>query len=69
VATDRLLPRLLNRRQAEAPVWEFVDFDESADTDMLPRALFLKLLCLERKRAERSGRGFVLMLLDVAHLL
>jgi len=36
---------------------------------MLPQQLFLKLLCLERKRAERSGRHFVLMLLDPGNLL
>jgi lipopolysaccharide/colanic/teichoic acid biosynthesis glycosyltransferase len=36
---------------------------------MLPQQLFLKLLCLERKRAERSGRRFVLMLLEPGRLL
>src|SRR5712692_6937648 len=32
--------------------------------DLLPEALFLRALCLERKRAERSRKFFVLMLLD-----
>lgn len=36
---------------------------------MLPQELFMKLLCLERKRTERSGRRFVLMLLDAGSLL
>jgi lipopolysaccharide/colanic/teichoic acid biosynthesis glycosyltransferase len=36
---------------------------------MLPEELFIKQLGLERKRAERSGRRFVLMLLDAARLV
>lgn len=32
--------------------------------DVLPEKLFLRALCLERKRAERSRKLFVLMLLD-----
>jgi lipopolysaccharide/colanic/teichoic acid biosynthesis glycosyltransferase len=32
--------------------------------DLLPEPMFLRALCLERKRAERSRRLFVLMLLD-----
>lgn len=42
---------------------------ESSGLGMLPQDLFLKLLCLERKRTERSGRRFVLMLLDPGDLL
>ncbi len=42
---------------------------ESTGLGMLPQALFLKLLCLERKRTERSGRRFVLMLLDSGNLM
>ncbi len=69
MATQRALPRLVNRRRQSAPAeWEFVDFDDAPSTDLLPRSLFIKLLCLERKRAERSGRGFVLMLLDAPGL-
>jgi exopolysaccharide biosynthesis polyprenyl glycosylphosphotransferase len=33
---------------------------------ILPEDLFLGILCLERKRAERASRRFVLLLLDVA---
>jgi lipopolysaccharide/colanic/teichoic acid biosynthesis glycosyltransferase len=43
--------------------------EEYAGLGMLNQQLFLKLLCLERKRAERSGRRFVLMLLDPGKLL
>ena len=43
--------------------------EESIALGLLPQNLFLKLLCLERKRTERSGRRFVLMLLDTGNLL
>jgi lipopolysaccharide/colanic/teichoic acid biosynthesis glycosyltransferase len=36
---------------------------------MLSQELFLKLLGIERKRTERSGRRFVLMLLETGNLL
>ena len=42
---------------------------DSSGFGMLPQELFMKLLCLERKRTERSGRRFVLMLLDPGNLL
>jgi lipopolysaccharide/colanic/teichoic acid biosynthesis glycosyltransferase len=43
--------------------------EEPAGVGMLSQELFLKLLCLERKRTERSGRRFVLLLLDTGNLL
>ena len=43
--------------------------ENSSGFGMLPQELFMKLLCLERKRTERSGRRFVLMLLDPGSLL
>jgi lipopolysaccharide/colanic/teichoic acid biosynthesis glycosyltransferase len=43
--------------------------EDSSGFGMLPQELFMKLLCLERKRTERSGRRFVLMLLDPGSLL
>lgn len=43
--------------------------EKSSRLGMLPHELFMKLLCLERKRTERSGRRFVLMLLDPGSLL
>jgi lipopolysaccharide/colanic/teichoic acid biosynthesis glycosyltransferase len=42
--------------------------EEPAGFGMLPEELFMKLLCLERKRTERSGRRFVLMCLDTGNL-
>jgi lipopolysaccharide/colanic/teichoic acid biosynthesis glycosyltransferase len=44
-------------------------FDISWESEILPRQLFMKMLCLERKRSERSGRRFVLMLLDLGEIL
>jgi lipopolysaccharide/colanic/teichoic acid biosynthesis glycosyltransferase len=43
--------------------------DSTAGARIFSQELFLKLLCLERKRTERSGRRFVLMLLDPGALL
>jgi lipopolysaccharide/colanic/teichoic acid biosynthesis glycosyltransferase len=43
--------------------------EESIAFGIFPQGLFLKLLCLERRRTERSGRRFVLMLLDAGDLL
>jgi len=43
--------------------------EEYSSLGMLPQHLFIKLLCLERKRTERSGKRFVLMLLDPGNLL
>jgi exopolysaccharide biosynthesis polyprenyl glycosylphosphotransferase len=38
------------------------------DGRLLPEPMFLRALCLERKRAERSGQSFVLMLVDPGRL-
>ena len=43
--------------------------EASSGLGMLPGELFMRMLCLERKRTERSGRRFVLMLLDPGRLL
>lgn len=37
--------------------------DAPPHAGLFPQELFLQILCLERKRADRSGRPFVLMLL------
>src|SRR6187200_1282263 len=37
--------------------------------ELLDEQSFTKLLCLERKRTERSGRRFVLVLIDVTAVL
>ena len=41
----------------------------SSAAELLPSHIFLNLLCLERKRTERSGRRFVLMLLESVEVL
>ena len=41
----------------------------AASTGMLSQDLFLRFLCVERKRTERSGRRFVLLLVDPGQLL
>ena len=43
--------------------------DQSSGVGILSQELFTRMLCLERKRTERSGRRFVLMLLDPGKLL
>jgi lipopolysaccharide/colanic/teichoic acid biosynthesis glycosyltransferase len=43
--------------------------DTESETDLFPQGLFTKMLCLERNRAERSGRRLVLMLVDHQNLL
>jgi lipopolysaccharide/colanic/teichoic acid biosynthesis glycosyltransferase len=43
--------------------------DDSASLGMLPQGFFMRMLWLERKRTERSGRPFVLMLLESDRLL
>lgn len=40
-----------------------------SESELFDQKTFLRLLCLERKRTERSGRPFVLMLLEVGQLL
>lgn len=42
--------------------------EEASDLGMLSEDLFKRFLCLERKRTERSGRRFVLMLIDLGRL-
>jgi lipopolysaccharide/colanic/teichoic acid biosynthesis glycosyltransferase len=49
------------RRTAPRPGYHPSDLTQR----ILPQDLFLSMLCFERKRAERSGKKFFLMLLDV----
>ena len=44
-------------------------FSEDGNSPPFSEELFTKLLCLERKRAERSRKPFVLMLIDASRLL
>jgi hypothetical protein len=43
--------------------------EASSGLGMLPGDLFMRMLCVERKRTERSGRRFVLLLLDAGRLM
>lgn len=44
-------------------------FPSRTEPGFAPEKLFIRMLCLERKRAERSKRQFLLMLLDAEELL
>jgi exopolysaccharide biosynthesis polyprenyl glycosylphosphotransferase len=41
---------------------------DDGERELLPEEMFLRMLCLERKRAERSGRTFLLVLLEAEKL-
>jgi hypothetical protein len=60
-----LKPATIFRPAAKVPF----SFDTSWESEILPRRLFKKMLCLERMRAERSERRFVLMILEPGGLL
>ena len=47
----------------------FITGDADTRTELFPRAFFMRMLCLERDRAERSGRRMVLMLVECPGLL
>lgn len=65
-----MLNNMLGLKVNRRPESQFsVIRDDSSGFGMLPQELFMKMLCLERKRTERSGRRFVLMLLDPGTLL
>jgi lipopolysaccharide/colanic/teichoic acid biosynthesis glycosyltransferase len=48
---------------------EFFAADAETGAEIFPREVFIKMLCLERNRAERSGRRLVLMLVESQSLL
>jgi lipopolysaccharide/colanic/teichoic acid biosynthesis glycosyltransferase len=59
------LPDLLNsRKTSKSAAHGFFAVDAVTGADVLPRWLFMKMLCLERNRAERAGRRLVLMLVE-----
>jgi lipopolysaccharide/colanic/teichoic acid biosynthesis glycosyltransferase len=63
---------LMKRRKTDhsAPLTEYVaPGNRPWDAQILDQDLFLRMLYLERKRTERSGRRFVLMLLEAGRLL
>src|SRR2546428_6266006 len=64
-----MAPVLLNRKHMKAPWVSLANrsLENGSLTELhglLPEPMFLRALCLERKRAERSRKFFVLMLLD-----
>src|ERR1700733_7375845 len=64
------LPSLLSSRKTDRWVRHgLFAVDAGTETDLFPRPLFMKMLCLERNRAERSGRRLVLMLVESPSLL
>src|ERR1700683_4808526 len=68
--SESVLNKMLGLRVNPRPEKQLsVMREEPAGVGMLPQEIFLKLLCLERKRTERSGRRFVLLLLDTGNLL
>jgi len=48
---------------------EFFAVDAEPGADLFPREVFMKMLCVERNRAERSRRRLVLMLIESQNLL
>jgi lipopolysaccharide/colanic/teichoic acid biosynthesis glycosyltransferase len=64
------LPNLLTSEKTDNRVRHgLFAVDADAAVDLFPRSLFMKMLCLERNRAERSGRRLVLMLVESGSLL
>lgn len=64
------MPDLLSSRKTDESVGrEFFAVDAESRADLFPREVFMKMLCLERNRAERSGRRLVLMLVESQNLL
>ncbi len=59
----------LAKAQIPTPIDHAVSRDGPLDSAILDQEPFVKMLCLERKRTQRSGRRFVLMLLEAGSLL
>jgi lipopolysaccharide/colanic/teichoic acid biosynthesis glycosyltransferase len=60
---------LTSRRTANWMPPEVVAAGAATTADLFPQRLFLKMLCMERSRAERSDRRLVLMLAESPNLL
>jgi len=58
-----------NIARTKTPIDKIVCLDATSEADVHDEPTFLKMLYLERKRAERSSRRFVLMLLESSSLL
>ena len=57
------------RAQSATLIDNAVSRDGALEAAILDQEPFVRMLCLERKRTERSGRRFVLMLLEAGSLL
>src|SRR6185503_11086575 len=64
------LPNLLHLKMPLGSATSSIRATEiESSEDFLPSSLFTAMLCIERKRAERSGRRLVVMLLDSRNFL
>jgi len=64
-STARIQGKLLpTHRRADRPTYRAALNPSDVMQRILPEDLFIGILCLERKRAERATRSFVLLLLD-----
>lgn len=57
------------KKDSDTTLESFVMQDDILGTEIFDEKSFLRTLCLERKRTERSSRRFVLMLLEAGNLL
>ena len=60
---------LRSKSLGSAAANEILGPDHRSESIVLPQALFLQMLTLERKRTERSRRGFILMLIEMPRFL
>jgi lipopolysaccharide/colanic/teichoic acid biosynthesis glycosyltransferase len=60
---------LRQKENSESAMEDAIASEEAVDPGFLAQPAFMRMLCLERKRTERSRRRFVLMLLDAGSLL
>ena len=54
-------------RSVITPQHPIARVEAGKDSSILPEEYFHRTVCLERKRAERSGKPFLLMLLDIGN--
>lgn len=62
-------PKDPNNGRARGVAGSVFPSEELSAHEVLPQGPFMRMLCLERKRSERSRRPFVLMLLESSSLL
>ncbi len=67
--TNPLPVLLIPKRSAKSTPSGIFAVEAEMDQDLFPRSVFMKMLCVERQRAERSGRKLVVALVDCQKLL